>query len=481
MKKVIITTAVCFLCLFAKQTQAQCDVNGTAFPYLLCGGDQLSLFSNGTCGTIMFDDFNSGGLAPIWSSINANLLFTNPCPSPAPSPGPNGFYLWIDVMTTTSHDRSIVTHPIDVSSVGCKVEFWMRYGIDTLLGNCESPDQPFEGVYLEYSTNGTIWTTFPGPNLDPIGNLSLTPPFTTISSGTGGYWQPIDSLTGQQQSTLYFWNHYESNIPAAANTTNTQFRWIQKDNSYTGYDVWGIDEVRISCPQATSNYAWITPESGDTVFYVQNPPMFTVNFPNNPSTITGGQYDTCWFVTIWDSLGYSATDTVCVAVIPNVITNFNTTVNNFDVQFNNLSQNAISYYWDFGDGNTSTLENPSHTYAAPGTYYVSLNASNSCDGDQYFDTIHITGSGVKEIMQTNLYIYPNPAKNNIHISFDSEKDVKYQIEFINSLGQSLFLREIDGTGSNLVHTENIESFAKGIYYISIKSNHFNIQKSILIE
>lgn len=32
--------------------------------------------------------------------------------------------------------------------------------------------------------------------------------------------------------------------------------------------------------------------------------------------------------------------------------------------------------WDFGDGNTSTDQNPSHTYAAPGTYNVTLTASS---------------------------------------------------------------------------------------------------------
>ncbi len=31
-----------------------------------------------------------------------------------------------------------------------------------------------------------------------------------------------------------------------------------------------------------------------------------------------------------------------------------------------------SWHWDFGDGNTSTLPNPMHVYAAPGTYYVCL-------------------------------------------------------------------------------------------------------------
>ncbi|HVP93553.1 MAG TPA: PKD domain-containing protein [Methanoregulaceae archaeon] len=35
-----------------------------------------------------------------------------------------------------------------------------------------------------------------------------------------------------------------------------------------------------------------------------------------------------------------------------------------------------SWYWDFGDGGTSTLQNPVHTYSGPGVYLVSLNVSN---------------------------------------------------------------------------------------------------------
>ncbi|WP_052143804.1 PKD domain-containing protein [Wocania ichthyoenteri] len=59
---------------------------------------------------------------------------------------------------------------------------------------------------------------------------------------------------------------------------------------------------------------------------------------------------------------------------------------NTSVQFDNTSLDGYSnncsindgYYWDFGDGSTSTLRDPSHIYTAPGTYTVSLYAENSC-------------------------------------------------------------------------------------------------------
>ena len=47
------------------------------------------------------------------------------------------------------------------------------------------------------------------------------------------------------------------------------------------------------------------------------------------------------------------------------------------VNFTNFSQNATSYEWDFGDGNSSTEENPTHTYMEVGDYTVVLTATNS--------------------------------------------------------------------------------------------------------
>ncbi len=51
------------------------------------------------------------------------------------------------------------------------------------------------------------------------------------------------------------------------------------------------------------------------------------------------------------------------------------------VTFNNTSQGGTDYYWQFGDGTTSVLQNPSHTYNNPGTYSVELrvfNDTNMC-------------------------------------------------------------------------------------------------------
>ena len=43
-------------------------------------------------------------------------------------------------------------------------------------------------------------------------------------------------------------------------------------------------------------------------------------------------------------------------------------------RFTNKSQYATNYYWDFGDGNFSTSENPTHYYSRSGRYLVKLHA-----------------------------------------------------------------------------------------------------------
>ena len=54
------------------------------------------------------------------------------------------------------------------------------------------------------------------------------------------------------------------------------------------------------------------------------------------------------------------------------------------VTFENLSQNATSYLWNFGDGETSTEENPVHVFADYGDYTVRLTATNAA-GSKYYE------------------------------------------------------------------------------------------------
>ncbi|MDQ2720947.1 MAG: PKD domain-containing protein [Bacteroidota bacterium] len=76
----------------------------------------------------------------------------------------------------------------------------------------------------------------------------------------------------------------------------------------------------------------------------------------------------------------SVTKTVNVVVTPNVDFSAFSTVSckaPFTVNFTNASSGGATYFWDFGDGNTSTQKTPSHVYLAKGNYPVKLFVANA--------------------------------------------------------------------------------------------------------
>ncbi|SFZ94082.1 PKD repeat-containing protein [Flaviramulus basaltis] len=65
------------------------------------------------------------------------------------------------------------------------------------------------------------------------------------------------------------------------------------------------------------------------------------------------------------------TKTISVLEI-NPKANFTFEIDDKTVTFTNTSERAVSYEWDFGDGESSTEENPAHTYAEYGDYSITL-------------------------------------------------------------------------------------------------------------
>jgi gliding motility-associated-like protein len=115
----------------------------------------------------------------------------------------------------------------------------------------------------------------------------------------------------------------------------------------------------------------------------------------------------------------------------------------------NLSTNATSYQWDFGDGNYSSEENPLYYYGAEGEYDVTLIASNDAGCP---DTM--TLPGIVRALASGLIDFPNAFSPNPNGSsngvFDPgsfDNDVffpihngveKYQLQIFNKWGELLF-------------------------------------------
>lgn len=88
------------------------------------------------------------------------------------------------------------------------------------------------------------------------------------------------------------------------------------------------------------------------------------------------------------------------------------------VQFSNQSTgNITSYLWNFGDGNTSTQENPNHTYQNSGSYTVSLTVSNGDVQDVKTRSNYIQVNTPSEPTLSNGYVTPNPGTSGDNFDF----------------------------------------------------------------
>ncbi|MEM6964568.1 MAG: PKD domain-containing protein [Bacteroidota bacterium] len=73
-----------------------------------------------------------------------------------------------------------------------------------------------------------------------------------------------------------------------------------------------------------------------------------------------------------------------------------------EVNFTGISNTAVSWYWDFGDGNTSTQQNPTHAYNNFGNFDVSLTVVDDKGCESKIDTISIQIEKTKaKVIQSN--------------------------------------------------------------------------------
>src|SRR5690606_29608787 len=146
---------------------------------------------------------------------------------------------------------------------------------------------------------------------------------------------------------------------------------------------------------------------------------------------------------------------------------------NTEYAFTNLSEQATSYLWDFGDGNTSTDENPIYSYIATGTYTVSLTATH-CDWESTFSqTIEVNQLSLPKHTSNEFVVYPNPSNFMINI-----KVAPHQI------GQDYIMydyngrRLLSGRISQTTTAVQISDMASGLYFIQLGTDKSNVVKFV---
>jgi hypothetical protein len=144
---------------------------------------------------------------------------------------------------------------------------------------------------------------------------------------------------------------------------------------------------------------------------------------------------------------------VCSAATPE----FTYELDGQSVSFINNSINGDSYLWEFGDDQTSTMENPSHEYSGgSSSYTVCLNASNLCGVRKQCMQVDILVTGLQGFDVNEIALSPNPTNSLITITGCSPHHLRLE----NLLGQSV------AEGSK-TQTISLEGLPNGLYLLNL--------------
>ncbi len=314
-----------------------------------------TLFWELGAGTNYSDDFESYTLNPFWD-YNYSVYVSPNCGAASGTKALR-FY--------GSGNREIRTIGMTVS-LGSSIDLKIKKG-----GICESPEQG-EDIKLAYSLdNGSTWV-----------------PFHTFLSTNSNY----DNFYLETIA-----------IPNSAASSNTKFKIYQTTHSGSSYDVWTIDDFSMNTTTLSTGSDILM--VGDSVF---------VQASLYVGGLTNGQHIQEVLIASNDPLNpiSSVICTLNVSSPPCGDFTFDQGSScSGDFTFTSTSENSVtSWEWNFGDGNNSFAQNPTHTYTTVGNYVVALYScnTNGCDTIEY--TVNVSslfGPNMANCTPGSIYTYTN--------------------------------------------------------------------------
>lgn len=172
------------------------------------------------------------------------------------------------------------------------------------------------------------------------------------------------------------------------------------------------------------------------------------------------------------------------------------------VWLNEISTGANQYFWDFGDGSSSTEQYPTHTYAQNGFYYVCLTVT--CDSNvtsQYCAWVGVadslqggdeevrsgftlivgqTVSGIAPVAGSkSLSVFPNPANDQLTIQFPAEVKGESVLMISNAFGQLMVRKVVASGNASGLEQIDLKGFLPGMYLIQLTTADTNYTSSVL--
>lgn len=168
-----------------------------------------------------------------------------------------------------------------------------------------------------------------------------------------------------------------------------------------------------------------------------------------------------------------------VTIYPNPVSGFSSSISSFNpliINFTNSSSGAVTYLWNFGDGNNSVSNNPTHNYSTPGIYTVCLVAISTNACTDTFCTTAGSPVGIHNYSEKNFVkIYPNPVTFGLELTAESVFPVE-AVEIIDVAGR-MIKHQTSKENKVCISTNGMET---GAYFIKIRTEQGTVVKRFII-
>ena len=141
--------------------------------------------------------------------------------------------------------------------------------------------------------------------------------------------------------------------------------------------------------------------------------------------------------------------------------------------YSNNDTSAEEYYWEFGDGQTSSLREGSYQYSSAGTYEIRHTARNICGETSYENTLEIEFPGqFGEDIIESMELYPNPTAGNLTIELTAFVNQDFEIQIINDIGKEILSIKQEKIGGKRLFAIDVKDLPLGTYHVWVKAAEF---------
>lgn len=179
----------------------------------------------------------------------------------------------------------------------------------------------------------------------------------------------------------------------------------------------------------------------------------------------------------WElALSSSCTSAKQPVVAKVVNANFTSVISGGTASFTDASVGATNWLWDFGDGQTSTQQNPVHTYTTSnGPHAVTLTINNGLCS--FLDSVNVS-VGIEQLAAgMRLKIAPNPTTTGTRLEFSQALPEDLSLELIGINGKIL-LRDLLRAGQ-AEKSIDLSNFPAAVYWLRLSNDKVvEIQKIV---